>query len=99
MKKLSTRTRKFVQKIIAYCKRVPNLQIHKNYRQIRVVHSKDFRSLKSAAASLIRENSMQKAWTSMNRSLTANAPIDQSQQLRHFLDIDNHEKRTYKKGH
>lgn len=34
-------------------------------------HSNDLRSLNNAAASLILENSMQNAWTSIKRSLTA----------------------------
>ena len=35
------------------------------------IHSKVLRSLNKPAASLIRENSKQNAWTSMKRSLTA----------------------------
>ena len=37
----------------------------------RMIYSKVFKSLNKPAASLILENSMQKAWTSINRSLTA----------------------------
>lgn len=40
-------------------------------RKLELIHSKDLRSLNNVAASLIRENSMQNAWTSMKRSLTA----------------------------
>lgn len=58
-----------------------NLQIHNTIqgggtksgdeKQMKGIYSKVLRSLNNPAASLIRENSMQNAWTSINMSWTA----------------------------